>query len=67
MHPRKYFTSNYFINEILSVKKFQNYRNLYFAWVDQTEQQGYKSTVPGLPWLQYGHILGNKPLIQTCN
>ena len=52
MHPRKYFTLNYFINEILSIKKFQNYGNLYFAWVDQTEQ-GYKSTVPGS---QYGHI-----------
>ena len=25
MHQRKYFTSNFFINEIFSVKKFPNY------------------------------------------
>ena len=25
MHQRKYFTSNFFINEIFSVEKFPNY------------------------------------------
>ena len=28
MHQRKYFTSNFFINEIFSVEKFPNYGTL---------------------------------------
>ena len=33
MHQRKYFTLNFFINEIFSVEKFLNYGNYYLLQV----------------------------------
>ena len=51
MHPQKYFTLNFFINEIFSVEKYPNY-GMYiyiyiyiykknFAWEDQRRKQCY--------------------------
>ena len=34
MHQRKYFTSNFFINEIFSVEKFANYGICWLLYIN---------------------------------
>ena len=45
MHQRKYFTLNFFINEIFSVKKFLNYGSYVYMCIYVTVKSHYKEVI----------------------